>query len=114
MQSGEREDWNCEPLGHPRMRKLIAQLVKVLQYQEGRSVVDVCLPFLLCLHSVHYSLWRERADDDVLGMLAPSVFIGRTFLGPTPSTEYINTFRPLNLMINISWSYTFHRIYKYI
>ncbi len=63
----------------------------------------------VCLHSVH-----ECADDDVLCLreqgaqryantyidrqvgktiktLGPSVFIGQTFLGPTPSTENINT-----------------------
>ncbi len=54
---------------------------------------------------------RERADDDVtylyeqgaqryantyvdgqvLKTIKTFVFIGRTFLGPTPSTEYINT-----------------------
>ncbi len=64
--------------------------------------------FSLCLHSV-----RERADyvsclreqgaqryantyvDRQVGKpiktLGQSVLIGRTFLGPTPSTEYINT-----------------------
>ncbi len=84
------------------------------------QVVDVCLPFSLCLHSV-----REHADDDDVSclceqgaqkyantyvdrqvgksikMLGTSVLIGRTFLGPKPSTVYINTFRPLNLMIAI-------------
>ncbi len=84
-------------------------------------VVDVCLPFSLCLHSM-----RDRADDvsclreqgaqryaniyvdrqvgKSIKTLGPSVLIGRTFLGPTPSTEYIiqiNTFRQLNLMIAI-------------
>ncbi len=68
------------------------------------QVVDVCLPFSLCLHSV-----RERADDiscqreqgaqryantyvDIqvgksIKMLGTSILIGRTFLGPMPSTE---------------------------
>ncbi len=71
-------------------------------------VVDVCLLFSLCLHSV-----RDRADDVTclrepgaqryaniyvdwqvgksIIMLGPSVLIGWTFLGPTPSTEYVNT-----------------------
>ncbi len=71
---------------------------------------SVCIAYL---HSV-----RDRADD-VSCLREPgaqryantyvdrqvgksmSVLIGRTFLGPTPSTEYINTFRPLNLMIAI-------------
>uniref|UniRef100_A0A673GQY1 Pre-rRNA-processing protein TSR2 homolog n=1 Tax=Sinocyclocheilus rhinocerous TaxID=307959 RepID=A0A673GQY1_9TELE len=73
-------------------------------------VVDVCLPSSLCLHSV-----RERADDvsclrepgaqryantyvdrqvgKPIKMLGPSILIGRTFLDPTPSTEYINAYK---------------------
>ncbi len=62
-------------------------------------VVDVCLPFLLCQHSV-----RERTDDDVSFLREQGaqryantyvdrelVFIGRTLLGLTPSPEYIST-----------------------
>ncbi len=43
----------------------------------------------------------DRQVEKNIKTLGPSVLIGRTFLGPTPSTEYINTFRPLNLMIAI-------------
>ncbi len=43
----------------------------------------------------------DRQVGKSIKMLGMSVLIGRTFLGPTPSTEYINTFRPLNLMIAI-------------
>ncbi len=43
----------------------------------------------------------DRQVGKTIKMLGPSIFIGRTFLGPTPSTEYINTFKPLNLMIAI-------------
>ncbi len=41
----------------------------------------------------------DRQVGKSIKMLGPSVLIGRTFLGPTPSTEYINTdkyIRPLN------------------
>ncbi len=69
------------------------------------QVIDVCLPFLLCLHSVH-----ERADDvsclrelgaqryvntyidrqveTTIKILRSSVLIGRKCLDPMPSTEY--------------------------
>ncbi len=43
----------------------------------------------------------DRQVGKQIKTLRLSILIGRTFLGPTPSTEYINTFRPLNLMIAI-------------
>ncbi len=33
----------------------------------------------------------DRPVGKPIKTLGPSVLIGRTFLGPTPSTEYINT-----------------------
>ncbi len=43
----------------------------------------------------------DRQVGKPIKTLGSSVLIGQTFLGPMPSTEYINTFRPLNLMIAI-------------
>ncbi len=71
-------------------------------------VVDICLPFSLCLHRVrdradyviclhepgaqrYANIYVDRQIGKPIEMLGPSVLIGRTFLGPTPSTEYINT-----------------------
>ncbi len=76
--------------------------------RKEERVVDVCLPFLLCLHSVseradgvsclreqgaqrYANTYVDRQVGKPIKMLGPSVLIGRTFLGPTPSTEYINT-----------------------
>ncbi len=78
------------------------------QYQEKNWVVDVCVPFLLYMHSMHecaddISCLHEQGAqsyantyiDRQLGKpnktLGPSALIGWTFLGPTPSREYINT-----------------------
>ncbi len=94
---------------HSPVRKRYSTVKK--RYNNTRKedrVVDVCLPFSLCLHSV-----RERTDDvsclreqgaqrytntyvdrqvgKTIKMLGLSVLIGRTFLAPTPSTEYFNT-----------------------
>ncbi len=71
-------------------------------------VVDVWLPFSLCLHSVrdraedvtclrepgaqrYANIYVDRQVGKSIKTLGPSVLIGRTFLGPTPSTEYLNT-----------------------
>ncbi len=51
----------------------------------------------------------DRKIGKTIKMLEPSVLIGRTFLGPMPSTEYINTFRLLNLMIAIGMWRDFQR-----
>ncbi len=102
MQSRGREDWNWEPLGYNmHLYSTVSKSTTI----PGRKILDACQSFSLCLHSV-----REHADDDVSCLreqgaqryadrqvgktfktLGPSVLIGRTFLGPTPSTEYINT-----------------------
>ncbi len=116
-----RKDWYLEPLGyimcHSPVRKRYSTVSK--KYYNTRKedwVVDVCLPFLFCLHSVcervddvsclhkqgaqrYANTYIDRKVGKTIKTLGPSVLIGRTFLGPTPSTEYINTFRPLNLMI---------------
>ncbi len=50
------------------------------------------------------NIYVDRQVGKSIKPLEPSILIGRTFLGPTPSTEYIiqiNTFRSLNLMISI-------------
>ncbi len=115
MQSGEHEDWNCEPLGYNMCHSLVRKLYSTVSKSTtipGRKIgllIFASHSCSVCLHSVH-----ERADDDVLCLreqgaqryantyidrqvgktiktLGPSVFIGRTFLGPTPSTEKINT-----------------------
>ncbi len=40
-----------------------------------------------------YIQYVDRQVGKSIKMLRMSVLIGRTFLGPTPSTEYINTYK---------------------
>jgi hypothetical protein len=113
MQSGEREDCNWEPLGyimcHSPVRKLYSTVSESTTLP-GRKIG--LLMFACHSRSVCNSV-RERADDvsclreqgaqryantyvdrqvgEKIKTLGPRVLIGRTFLGPTPSTEYINT-----------------------
>ncbi len=46
-----------------------------------------------CLHEQGAQRYAniDRQVGKPIKMLGPSVLIGRTFPGPTPSTEYINT-----------------------
>ncbi len=52
-----------------------------------------------CLRKPGAQRYANTYVDRQVGKLIK--MLGRTFLGPTPPTEYINTgkFRPLNLMI---------------
>ncbi len=43
----------------------------------------------------------DRQAKQPIVMFGPNILIGRTFYGPTPSTDDINTFRPLNLVIAV-------------
>ncbi len=78
----------------------------------SRSVCTTCMNALMT-YSYLCEPGAQRYANTYVGKqvgkpiktLGPSILIGRTFHGPTPSTEYgftqINTFRPLNLMIDI-------------
>ncbi len=50
---------------------------------------------LSCLHEQgmqrYANTYVDRQVGKTIQMLGPSVLIGRTFLGPSPSTDYINT-----------------------
>ncbi len=74
------------------------------------SVRTACVKALMVMYRVclreqgsqrYTNTYVDRQVGKTIKMLGPSVVIGHTFLGLTPSTEYINTFRPLNLMIAI-------------
>ncbi len=112
MQSGGLEDWNWEPLCyimcHLLMRKHYSAVSKYYNARKEDRVVDVCLSFLLCLHSVcecaddvsclreqgaqrYANTYVDRQVGKTIKMLGPSVLIGWTFLGTTPSTENMNT-----------------------
>ncbi len=100
-----------------RWENFIVQLVKVLQYQEGRSgcwclsaISAVCIAYVNALMMYHVCADCVRRNTHVDRQVGKSiktlgkknVLIRQTFLGPMPSTEHINTFRPLcNLMIAI-------------
>ncbi len=106
------QGWEATTCVIHRGKNFIAQLVKVLQYPIPGRKIGLLMFACLCLHSV-----CERADDvsclrDQGAQRYANTYIdrqvgktiktlGRTFLGPKPSTEYINKFRPLNLMIAI-------------
>ncbi len=108
-----------------RWENFIAQLV--LQHQEGRSGCWCLSVILLCLNSVWDLCHHKRASwwcilsartgcakvckhiqyiDKQVGKtiktLRPSVLIGRTFLGPTPSTEYVTTDKYIHGLFSLS------------
>ncbi len=108
-----RKDWYLEPLGyimcHSPVRKRYSTVSK--KYYNRRKedwVVDVCLPFLFCLHSV-----CERVDDVSCLRKQGVQRYANTYID-TKVGKTIKTLTECFDWTNISWSYTFHRIYKYI
>ncbi len=82
---------------------------KTLQYKVHN--ITVIAPFILagmrwwrmsaqtgCAEECKYIDWQ--AGQPIV-MLGPNILIGWTFYGPTSSTDNINTFIPLNLVIAI-------------
>ncbi len=58
-----------------------------------------------CLHEQGAQRYANTYVDRQVGkpikMLGPSVLIGQTFLGPTPSTEYVNTDKYIYVMTTL-------------
>ncbi len=113
MQSRGREHWDWEPLGyimcHSPVRKLYSTVtlsttitgrkIGLLMFAcHSCSVCTACINVLddvscLCEQGAqkYANIYVDRQLGKSIKPLEPSVLIGWTFLGPTPSTEYINT-----------------------
>ncbi len=110
MQSGGHDDWNWEPLGYIMCHSPVRNLYSTVSKSTTIPGRKIGLLMFACHSCSVCNSVRERADDvsclreqgaqryantyvdrqvgKPIKTLGPSVLIGRTFLGPTPSTEY--------------------------
>ncbi len=92
-------------VGLHHVSRKIGLLMFVCYSRSVCNSVRDCADVISCLREPGAQSYANTHVDRQIGKpiktLGPSILIGRTFLGPTPSKEYINTFRLLNLIIAI-------------